>query len=67
MNLDDLAWVDRLGGAYECLFDLQLASIYRKYKALSLGNPCQRHYWIMRSYRARLTEVKLLRMGGSHV
>lgn len=67
MNLDDLCWIDQLGGAYECLFDLQLASIYRKYKALSLGNPCQRHYWIMRSYRARLTEVKLLRMGGSHV
>ena len=39
--------------------DIALARVVRRYRALQLSNPCQRRYWLMRSYHAKLAEVRL--------
>ena len=37
--------------------DINLARVVRRYRALQLSNPCQRRYWLMRSYHAKLAEA----------
>ena len=36
---------------------LDLARVVRRYRALQLSNPCQRRYWMMKSYRSKLAKL----------